>query len=152
MMPETVMRLANDFDNIIGIKEASGDMVQIKQLIQDKPDAFLVISGDDSTALETVIAGGSGVISVLGQGLPREFSQMIKMGLEGDTRNAREYQRRMEEGMNLIFEEGNPAGIKSVFETLGLSSGVVRLPLVEATVNLKNRIAAFVRPFLEVTA
>ncbi len=152
MMPETVMRLANDFDNIIGIKEASGDMVQIKQLIQDKPDAFLVISGDDSTALETVIAGGSGVISVLGQGLPREFSQMIKMGLKGDTRNAREFQRRMEEGMNLIFEEGNPAGIKSVFETLGLSSGVVRLPLVEATVNLKNRIAAFVRPFLEVTA
>ena len=152
MMPETVMRLANDFDNIIGIKEASGDMVQIKQLIQDKPDAFLVISGDDSTALETVIAGGSGVISVLGQGLPREFSQMIKMGLKGDTRTAREFQRRMEEGMNLIFEEGNPAGIKSVFETLGLSSGVVRLPLVEATVTLKNKIAAFVKSFLEVTA
>ena len=152
MMPETVMRLANDFDNIIGIKEASGDMVQIKQLIQDKPDAFLVISGDDSTALETVIAGGSGVISVLGQGLPREFSQMIKMGLKGDTRTAREFQRMMEEGMNLIFEEGNPAGIKSVFETLGLSSGVVRLPLVEATVTLKNKIAAFVKSFLEVTA
>jgi 4-hydroxy-tetrahydrodipicolinate synthase len=152
MLPETVMRLANDFDNIVGIKEAIGDMQQVKQLINNKPDRFHVISGDDITAFETVFAGGSGVISVLGQGLPSEFSQMINAGLKGDMATAQNLHNRMEEGMSLIFEEGNPAGIKSIFETLGLSSAVVRLPLVEATDMLKNRISTFVKPFLEVTA
>ena len=152
MLPETVMRLANDFENILGIKEAVGKIEQIKELIANKPADFLVISGDDITALETVIAGGSGVISVLGQGLPSEFSQMIKAGLEGDLKSARELHRRMEEGMSLIFEEGNPAGIKSIFESLEFSNAVVRLPLVEATDHLKKKIKAFVKPFLEVTA
>ncbi len=152
MLPETVLRLANDFDNIVGIKEAIGDMQQVKQLINNKPSDFHVVSGDDITALETVLAGGSGVISVLGQGLPTEFSRMIRAGLKGDKTTAQELHNRMSEGMNLIFEEGNPAGIKSIFETLGLSSAVVRLPLVEATENLKKRIATFVKPFFEVTA
>ncbi len=152
MLPETVIRLANDFDNIIGVKEACGDMDQVKELIANKPSGFHVISGDDVTALKTVISGGSGVISVLGQGLPIEFSQMIKAGLEGDHVTAQELHNRLEAGMNLIFEEGNPAGIKSIFETLELSNAIVRLPLVEATENLKKRIAAFVKPFLEVTA
>lgn len=152
MLPETVMRLANDFENIVGIKEAIGDMEQVKELIVSKPSSFHVISGDDITALETVFAGGSGVISVLGQGLPSEFSKMIKAGLDGDIIGARELHTRMEEGMSLIFEEGNPAGIKSIFETLALSNAKVRLPLVEATEELKKKIAAFVKPFLEVTA
>lgn len=152
MLPDTVIRLANDFDNIVGIKEAIGDMQQVKQLISDTPEGFHVISGDDATALETVLAGGSGVISVLGQGLPTEFSQMISAGLQGDRETAQALHERMVVGMNLIFEEGNPAGIKSIFETLGLSSAIVRLPLVEATKGLKNRITTFVKPFLEVTA
>lgn len=152
MLPETVLRLANDFDNIIGIKEAIGDMTQVEEIIASKPAGFLVISGDDITALDTVLAGGSGVISVLGQGLPMEFSQMISAGLNGDIAMAKALHERMEEGMSLIFEEGNPAGIKSIFETLEISNAIVRLPLVEATEHLKNRITSFVKPFLEVTA
>ncbi len=149
MLPSTVLRLAADFENIVGLKEACGDMQQINEIIAGKPDDFHVISGDDATALETVLAGGSGVISVIGQGLPSEFSQMIRLGLEGDTEEAFKLQNAMETGMDLIFEEGNPAGIKSIFETLGLSKAVVRLPLVEATDSLKQRIKSFVKPFLK---
>lgn len=152
MLPETVMRLANDFDNIVGIKEAIGDMTQVKDIIAQKPSDFLVISGDDGTALETVLAGGSGVISVLGQGLPTEFSQMIKAGLENDSSVAMQLHDKMNSGMSLIFDEGNPAGIKSIFEVLGLCTATVRLPLVEATPALKQKIGLFVKPFLEVTA
>ncbi len=152
MLPETVMRLANDFDNIVGIKEAIGDMAQVKDIIAQKPSDFLVISGDDGTALETVLAGGSGVISVLGQGLPTEFSQMIKAGLENDSSTAMQLHDKMNSGMSLIFDEGNPAGIKSIFEVLGLCTATVRLPLVEATPALKKKIGLFVKPFLEVTA
>lgn len=152
MLPETVMRLANDFDNIVGIKEAIGDMAQVKDIIAQKPSDFLMISGDDGTALETVLAGGSGVISVLGQGLPTEFSQMIKAGLENDSSTAIQLHDKMNSGMSLIFDEGNPAGIKSIFEVLGLCTATVRLPLVEATPALKQKIGLFVKPFLEVTA
>lgn len=152
MLPETVLRLANDFDNIVGIKEAIGNMTQVEEIIANKPADFLVLSGDDITALDTVLAGGSGVISVLGQGLPMEFSQMISAGLNGDIATAKALHARMEQGMSLIFEEGNPAGIKSIFETLEISNAIVRLPLVEATEHLKNRITSFVKPFLEVTA
>lgn len=152
MLPETVMRLANDFDNIIGIKEAIGDMEQVKTLIEQKPSDFLILSGDDGTSLETVLAGGDGVISVLGQGLPTEFSQMIKAGLENDSATARQLHDKMESGMSLIFDEGNPAGIKSIFEVLELCTATVRLPLVEATPELKKKISLFVKPFLEVTA
>ncbi len=149
MLPSTVLRLANDFENIVGIKEACGDMVQIKEIIAGKAADFHVISGDDSTALETVLEGGSGVISVIGQGLPSEFSQMICLGLEGNKTEALQLQDSMLLGMDLIFEEGNPAGIKSIFETLGLSKAVVRLPLVEATATLKHRIATFAKPFIK---
>ncbi len=151
MLPSTVLRLAADFDNIVGVKEASGNMEQVKQIIADMPAGFHVISGDDATALETVIAGGSGVISVLGQGLPGEFSKMIRFGLEGSLEAAQELHDSMAIGMDLIFEEGNPAGIKSIFETLGLCSDCVRLPLVPATAALKSKIAAFSRPFLKVS-
>ncbi|QCX00262.1 4-hydroxy-tetrahydrodipicolinate synthase [Aggregatimonas sangjinii] len=147
MLPETTLRLARDFSNIVAIKEACGDMDQIKQLIAGKPETFLVLSGDDSTALPTVLEGGSGVISVLGQGLPNEFSQMITLGLQGDKDEALKLHFALQEGMDLIFKEGNPAGIKAIFEMFGLSSAKVRLPLVEATVGLKNKIGAFVKQF-----
>ncbi|MFK7812499.1 MAG: 4-hydroxy-tetrahydrodipicolinate synthase [Maribacter sp.] len=152
MSPETILRLANDFENIIGIKEAAGDMEQVQEIIDNKPEGFHVISGDDPTALATVLAGGSGVISVLGQGLPEEFSKMIQLGLEKNEKEALKLHNAMLEGMNLIFEEGNPAGIKSVFETLQLCDVTVRLPLVEATPNLKERITTFVNQFIKVTA
>ena len=152
MLPKTILRLARDFENIIGVKEASGDMVQVQEILQSKRDDFMVISGDDITALPTVLAGGSGVISVLGQGLPEEFAQMIRAGLDRDVDKAYRLQYAMQEGMNLIFKEGNPAGIKAIFESLGLSNAVVRLPLVEASSGLKKDIAAFVKPFMRVTA
>jgi len=152
MLPATVLRLAADFENIVGIKEASGDMKQVQQLVDGKPEGFHIISGDDPTALHTVLAGGSGVISVLGQGLPEEFSKMIQLGLESNREEALKLHEAMLEGMDLIFEEGNPAGIKSIFETLELSNAVVRLPLVEVSHSLKEKIATFVKSFLKVTA
>ncbi|WP_273567177.1 4-hydroxy-tetrahydrodipicolinate synthase [Maribacter halichondriae] len=150
MLPNTVLRLANDFENILAIKEASGDISQITEIIDRKPQNFQVISGDDSNALPTIMAGGSGVISVLGQGMPEVFVKMISSALDGNTTKAQELQSELKEGMSLIFEEGNPAGIKSIFEVLGLSRATVRLPLVEATPELKQRIASFVKPFAEV--
>ncbi len=142
MLPETTLRLANDFPNIIGIKEACGDSVQIDKIIKNKSDDFLVISGDDATALPTVLAGGAGVISVLGQGLPDLFFEMIKFGLEGNPKNAYAIHHKLLDLMSLIFEEGNPAGIKSIFEYKGISRATVRLPLVEATPDLKEKIAS----------
>nr|WP_297788154.1 4-hydroxy-tetrahydrodipicolinate synthase [uncultured Allomuricauda sp.] len=141
MLPETTLKLAHDFSNIIGIKEACGDSVQIDKIIKGKPDSFLVISGDDATALTTVLAGGAGVISVLGQGLPELFSHMIKLGLNGNAEEAYPVHHSLSALMSLIFEEGNPAGIKSIFECKGISSASVRLPLMEATPVLKEKIA-----------
>lgn len=152
MLPQTILRLGRDFENIIGVKEASGDMVQVQKILKSKADDFMVISGDDITALPTVLAGGSGVISVLGQGLPREFAQMIRAGLNREVDKAYRLHYAMQEGMELIFTEGNPAGIKAIFESLGLSNAVVRLPLVEAPSSLKKDVATFVKPFVEVTA
>ncbi len=150
MLPETTLRLANDFENIVGIKEACGDSIQLDQLLQQKPADFHLISGDDFTALSTVLSGGSGVISVLGQGLPAKFSKMIALGLDGRSESAYEIHHELLEGMHLIFEEGNPAGIKAIFEHLGLASAHVRLPLVEATKSLKQRIGDFVKKAQEV--
>jgi dihydrodipicolinate synthase len=140
MLPETTLRLAHEVPNIVAIKEACGDMAQIDKIIQNKPEGFMVISGDDITALPTVLAGGAGVISVLGQGLPAQLSNMIRLGLSGDSEEAYEIHNSLSPLMNQIFEEGNPAGIKSVFENLGLASATVRLPLVEASATLKNKI------------
>jgi len=152
MLPETTLRLANDFENIIGIKEASGDMVQLDQILQNKPDNFHWISGDDFTALATVLAGGSGVISVLGQGLPKAFSKMISSGLRGESETAYEIHQTLLNGMHLIFEEGNPAGIKVIMEHLNLSTDLVRLPLVKASPDLKERIGVFLSSMEPVTA
>lgn len=145
MLPETTLRLAHDFSNIIGIKEACGDMVQIDKVISGKPKDFLVISGDDFTALPTVLAGGAGVISVLGQGLPSQFSKMMDLGLQGNAAEAYQIHYQLLPLMGLIFEEGNPAGIKSVLENLGLSKAVVKLPLMEASPSLKSKIQAFLK-------
>ncbi len=152
ILPETVVRLAQDFKNIVAVKEACGDMVQVMELIKNTPDNFHVISGDDITALPSVLAGGSGVISVIGQGLPSEFSSMIRLGLNKQVEEAFALHYNLQEGMQLIFEEGNPAGIKTILELVGLCNASVRLPLVEATSTLKQKIATFVKPFIRVTA
>jgi 4-hydroxy-tetrahydrodipicolinate synthase len=143
MLPETTVKIAKDCDNVVAIKEACGDMLQIDSILKKKPADFMVISGDDFTALPTVLAGGAGVISVLGQGLPKEFSKLIQFGLQGNSDAAYEIHHTLLNGMHLIFEEGNPAGIKSVFEHLGLCNANVRLPLIEASSKLKTKIGLF---------
>lgn len=141
---ETTLRLARDFDNIIGIKEASGDFEQALCLLRDKPADFMIISGEDKLALPLVLAGGDGVISVIGQGLPKEFSEMIQLGLERKPKEAFEIFYRVLESIDLIFEEGNPSGIKCLLDLLDISSDRVRLPLVPATEVLRQKMTKFV--------
>ncbi|MGL3001999.1 4-hydroxy-tetrahydrodipicolinate synthase [Flavobacterium sp. RSSB_23] len=147
MLPSTVLRLANDFSNIVGIKEAAGDLVQAMKIIQHKPKDFLVISGDDMIALPMVLAGGAGVISVIGQGFPKEFSEMIRLGLNKKVDAAFEIQYKIADSIDMIFEQGNPAGIKEIFKTLKLAENVVRLPLVPVDEALSERIQHFVKNF-----
>uniref|UniRef100_UPI00404A058E 4-hydroxy-tetrahydrodipicolinate synthase n=1 Tax=Gelidibacter sp. TaxID=2018083 RepID=UPI00404A058E len=140
MLPATTLRLANDFKNIVAVKEASNNVAQYLQLIKNKPADFLIISGDDDLALGVVLAGGAGVISVIGQAFPKEFSKMIQLGLEGKAKEAYEMHFKLMNITSQIFEENNPAGIKAVLEVLKLSSDAVRLPLVPATDGLKAKI------------
>lgn len=145
--PDTIIRLANDFKNIIAVKEAGNSTYQYLQLLKNKPEDFLVISGDDDLALGVTLAGGSGVISVIGQAFPKEFSEMIRLGLKGDAKSAYKLHFRLMDGIDYIFEENNPAGIKAVFEALELCSAAVRLPLVQASDALKSKISNFVNQF-----
>lgn len=145
MLPKTVLRLANDFKNIVAIKEAAGDMVQAMQILKDKPTDFLVISGDDMIALPMVLAGGAGVISVIGQGFPKEFSEMIRLGLNRKVDEAFKKQYLLSDCIDMIFEQGNPAGIKQVFQSLGIAQNVVRLPLVSVDDALSTRIGDVVK-------
>ncbi len=145
MLPSTVIRLATDFKNIVAIKEAAGDIVQAMKLIQGKPEGFLVISGDDMVTLPMVLAGGSGVISVIGEGFPRQFSDMVRLGLERKVDEAYKIHYQLADVIDMIFEQGNPAGIKEVHKTLGLSENTVRLPLVNVDGDLANRISNFVK-------
>ncbi|MFV5684293.1 4-hydroxy-tetrahydrodipicolinate synthase [Flavobacterium sp. GB2R13] len=144
MMSSTVLRLANDFENVVAIKEAAGDIVQAMQILKNKPKDFLVISGDDMIALPMILAGGSGVISVIGQGFPKEFSEMIRLGLNKKVDEAFKTQYLLSDCIDMIFEQGNPAGIKQVFLSLGIAENTVRLPLVNVDESLANRIGQFV--------
>ncbi|MFV0564531.1 MAG: 4-hydroxy-tetrahydrodipicolinate synthase [Flavobacteriaceae bacterium] len=145
--PQTTLRLANDFKNIIGVKEAGNNVAQYLQLLKNKPEDFLVISGDDDLALGIVLAGGAGVISVIGQGFPKTFSEMIRLGLKGEAKQAYKLHFKLMDAIGYIFEENNPAGIKAVFQALNLCQDAVRLPLVPATDALKQKIEAFVKAF-----
>ena len=145
MLPSTVIRLANDFKNIVGIKEAAGDIVQAMKLIQTKPENFLVISGDDMITLPMVLAGGAGVISVIGEGFPKEFSEMVRLGLNKKAVEAYKIHYKLADSIDMIFEQGNPAGIKEVFKHLGLSENTVRLPLVSVDENLSGRLSNFIK-------
>ena len=140
MLPATTLRLAKDFANIIGVKEAGNNFGQYLQLLKDKPDGFSIISGDDDLALGIVLAGGTGVISVLAQAFPKQFSNMIRLGLEGHVKEAYKLHFSLMDITAQIFEENNPAGIKAVFEALNLAQDTVRLPLVVASIPLKEKI------------
>jgi 4-hydroxy-tetrahydrodipicolinate synthase len=142
MEPETSLRLARDVNNIIAIKEACNSPEQYKILIENKPTDFLVISGDDDLVLDVVLQGGSGVISVIGQALVKDFSEMIHFGLKGNRDAAKTIEKKVMPLIGLIFEENNPAGIKAVLQQLGLCEDLVRLPLVAATDDLKYKISS----------
>ena len=126
----TTLRLARDFSNIIGIKEASGDLDQVGLLLKHRPKDFLVISGDDALTLPILAMGGDGVISVVGNGLPTEFARLVHAVLKGDLDTARSEHLRLIELITLLFVEGNPGGIKEVLKVLGLCDVHMRLPLV----------------------
>ena len=142
--PETVNRLANDHANIIAIKEAAGDLVQAMKLIEICPKEFLVISGDDMITLPMILAGGSGVISVIGEGFPNEFSKMVNFGLKKEVDKAYAIHYQLYPAIDYIFKEGNPAGIKAVFKQLGICEDFVRLPLVSISNQLRTKIKSFV--------
>ncbi|MCW9037543.1 4-hydroxy-tetrahydrodipicolinate synthase [Altibacter sp.] len=147
MLPETVIRLANDFESIVAIKEAAGDIVQAMRLISGCPKDFLVISGDDMVTLPMVLAGGAGVISVIGEVFPKEFSQMVRLGLDKKAVEAYKIHYKIAPAIDYIFAEGNPAGVKAVFNALGICGPTVRLPLVGVSENLKAKIDSFVASF-----
>ncbi|WP_405293377.1 4-hydroxy-tetrahydrodipicolinate synthase [Algibacter sp. Ld11] len=143
----TTLRLANDFKNVVGVKEAGNNVAQYLQLLKHKPEDFLVISGDDDLALSIVLAGGAGVISVIGQAFPKDFSEMIRLGLKGDNKAAYKLHFKLMNVIDYIFEENNPSGIKAVFQALNLCDDTVRLPLVPATDALKQKIKDFVEAY-----
>ncbi|MCH4824193.1 4-hydroxy-tetrahydrodipicolinate synthase [Gramella lutea] len=147
ILPETVNRIARECKNVIGVKEAAGDMVQAMKLISLVPKDFKVISGDDMITLPMILAGGKGVISVIGQGLPKEFFNMVRAGLEGKVTDAYELHYKIAPSIELIFAEGNPAGIKTLLAKKGMISNYLRLPLVEASESLTSRINSFIDNF-----
>ena len=147
MEPETVLRLARDFKNIVAVKEAAGIMSQYLQLLKDKSEDFMIISGDDDLALPVTLAGGSGVISVIGQAFPKEFSKMIHLGIKGDAKEAYKLHFKLMDITKLIFSENNPAGIKAVLNAMNLCEDTVRLPLVAASDELKQKIKEFVNQY-----
>tara|TARA_B100000963_G_scaffold197709_1_gene172060 strand:+ start:4515 stop:5396 length:882 start_codon:yes stop_codon:yes gene_type:complete len=138
MTAKTTLRLAFDFDNIIAVKEASGDMEQIMEIISKKPNGFMVFSGDDAITLPIILMGGEGVISVLGQALPKDFSSMVKYGLKGNLNASKELHYKILSFVEPLFVDGNPAGIKTLLNLLGICKDEVRLPLVKSSAKLKS--------------
>lgn len=140
ILPETTLKLAREVSNIVAIKEASGNIDQCIKLIKNKPKEFIVLSGDDNLVVPQMSIGVQGVISVIANLIPKEFSTMVNHCLEGDFVKAREIQLKFSDLIDLIFEEGNPVGIKSALSLSNFSTDMVRLPLVNATEGLREKI------------
>ncbi|TCD02171.1 4-hydroxy-tetrahydrodipicolinate synthase [Pedobacter frigidisoli] len=140
MSPETICRLANDFENIIGIKDACGSFDQFNQIMRDKPADFLLISGDDPITLPMIALGASGIISVVGNALPKQFSDMVRQCLAGEFKSALPAHLSLVEFTRLAFAEGNPAGVKAALKHLNICGDTVRLPLVKASSGLEKSI------------
>ncbi len=144
---ETTLKLAHEFKNIIGIKEASGNVVQVMNILKDKPKDFLVISGEDSLTDSIVALGGAGVISVTANAYPAEFHQLVKAGLKKNFEEAHKISNALLVFMEAIFEDGNPAGIKAALSIMGLMKNNLRLPLVKVNVPTFNKIKTFIDEF-----
>ncbi|MDE5773967.1 MAG: 4-hydroxy-tetrahydrodipicolinate synthase [Muribaculaceae bacterium] len=142
MTAATTLRLAYEFYNIIGVKEASGDFVQIEEIIKNKPSHFEVISGDDGITYPLMTLGAKGVISVIGNAFPREFGKMVRLCLAGDFKNALPVHFHFTELFKLLFVDGNPAGVKCTLNALGMIENELRLPLVPTRISTHDKILA----------
>lgn len=140
VLPATTLKLANEFKNICAVKEASGNFTQIDDIIKNKPEDFMVISGDDGITFPLITLGAVGVISVIGNAFPKEFSRMVRLALEGDYDKARTIHHRFTELFELLFVEGNPAGVKSILALMGFIENKLRLPLVPNTIKTYEKI------------
>lgn len=138
---ETTVRLAKDCPNIVAIKEASGSLEQVDEIIKNKPDSFDVISGDDALTFPMIACGAAGVISVIGNALPKEFSRMIRLEMKGEIEAARKIHHRFTDLFNLLFVDGNPAGVKAMLHEMGMIENVLRLPLVPTRLTTMQRIS-----------
>jgi len=145
MKAETTVRLARDFDNIVAIKEASGSLEQVDDIIKHKPDNFDVISGDDALTFSMVASGAAGVISVIGNALPKQFSRMIRLEFKGEYEPARKIHHMFTDLYSLLFVDGNPAGCKALLNDMGMIENVLRLPLVPTTIKTKERMAVILK-------
>lgn len=144
---ETTLTLANECPNIIGIKEASGNIQQAMEILRQRPAGFRVISGDDALTYPLLVLGADGVISVVANALPKEMSDMVRLAMKGDLKKALPLQMKMLPIMNAIFDEGNPTGIKALLEIQGSITNILRLPLVKASKPLTNKLSTLYNEF-----
>ena len=145
LKPETTVRLACDVDNIVAIKEASGNLEQVDEIIKNKPDGFDVISGDDALTFSMVASGAAGVISVIGNALPKEFSRMIRLEFKGEHEAARNIHHKFTELYKLLFVDGNPAGVKALLHEMGFIENVLRLPLVPTRITTVQKMSEILK-------
>jgi len=145
MQAATTVRLARDCQNIVAIKEASGNLEQVDEIIKNKPNDFDVISGDDALTFPMVSCGAVGVISVIGNALPKEFSKMIRLQMLGEYDPARKIHHRFTDLFSLLFVDGNPAGVKAMLHEMGFIENVLRLPLVPTRISTKQRMSELLR-------
>ena len=138
---ETTVRLARDCENIVAIKEASGSLEQVDEIIKNKPGGFDVISGDDALTFPMIACGAAGVISVIGNALPKEFSRMIRLEMKGEIESARKIHHKFTDLFNLLFVDGNPAGVKAMLHEMGMIENVLRLPLVPTRLTTMQKIS-----------
>ena len=145
MNAETTLRLARDFENIVAIKEASGNITQMDDIIKNKPQHFDVISGDDGITFPLITLGAVGVISVIGNALPAEFSRMVRLALRGEYSSSLTIHHKFTELFKLLFVDGNPAGVKAMLSEMGMIQNVLRLPLVPTQLTTMEKISKIVR-------
>ena len=145
MTAETTLRLARDFENIVAIKEASGNITQMDDIIKNKPQHFDVISGDDGITFPLITLGAVGVISVIGNALPSEFSRMVRLALRGEYSSSLTIHHKFTELFKLLFVDGNPAGVKAMLSEMGMIQNVLRLPLVPTRLTTMEKISQIVR-------
>ncbi len=145
MTAETTLRLARDFENIVAIKEASGNITQMAAIIKNKPENFDVISGDDGITFPLITLGAVGVISVIGNALPYEFSRMVRLALQGEYSSARTIHHKFTELFKLLFVDGNPAGVKAMLSEMGMIENQLRLPLIPTRLKTIEQISSIIR-------